>query len=168
MRGLTLWVALHVVAAIAGSSQRAAAPVPAGFSGWPAELEGRPLTALPLTVREVELARGFPGRVGRFTDGASEIVLRWVAAPTRQLHPVADCLRATGWTVEPGPLRVDAHGRSWGTARARRGGLKLEVAERIAGADGSTFPDASSWYWATLTGRTRGPWWAVTDAYCVK
>src|SRR5581483_5243587 len=121
MRAVKLWLAAHLVAAIAGSSHHAAPPPPAGFPGWPAALEGRALTPLPLTAREAELARGFPGRVGRFGDGEAEVILRWVATPTRQLHPAADCLRGSGWSVEPGPLRVDARGHAWGTVRARRG-----------------------------------------------
>ena len=165
MRALTLFCAAHLLAAVAGWSPAAVRRAgPDGFPGWPAELDGRPLGALALTEREAELARDFPGRVGRFTDGTAEVVLRWVRTPTRQLHPAADCLRGAGWAVAPGPVRVDARGRAWGSTCATRGGVALEITERIADAAGQSWPDASSWYWASLLGRTRGPWWAISVA----
>src|SRR5262245_24389500 len=52
------------------------------FGGWPTHYEGLALTELPLTQREVAFTRDFPGRVGRFTDGRREIIVRWVNAPT--------------------------------------------------------------------------------------
>ncbi len=67
-----------------------AAPVAEGnFPGWPTQYEGRALTELPLTQRELAFVRDFPGRVGRFSDGRREIIIRWVGAPTRRLHPAA-------------------------------------------------------------------------------
>jgi hypothetical protein len=89
---------------LAGSSERPAVTVD-GFPGWPSTFEGRPLTSLPLTRRDELLARDFPGRIARFTDGRSEIVLRWVMGATRQLHPVADCFRGIGWRVAKGAMR---------------------------------------------------------------
>src|SRR5262245_13037243 len=49
----------------------------AAFPGWPAQLEGRNLTQLPLSPREERFAADFPGRVARFTDGHREIIIRW-------------------------------------------------------------------------------------------
>ena len=57
------------------------------FPGWPTHYEGRALTELPLTQRELAFVHDFPGRVGRFSDGRREIIIRRLGAPTRRLHP---------------------------------------------------------------------------------
>ena len=55
----------------------------------------------------------------------------------------------------------------------RRGGEALTVVEQIREAGGvhqspgcgvspQSWSDVSSWYWAALLGRTRGPWWAIS------
>ena len=41
-------------------------------------------------------------------------------------------------------------------------GERLRVCERIEGADGAAFVDASAWFWAAASGRSIGPWRAVT------
>jgi hypothetical protein len=38
------------------------------------------------------------------------------------------------------------------------------VCERIVDAKGEAFTDTSHWYWASLLGRSAGPWQAVTTA----
>ena len=40
----------------------------------------------------------------------------------------------------------------------------MRVCERIVDAQGRTFTDASSWYWAALLQQSRGPWTALTVA----
>jgi hypothetical protein len=45
---------------------------------------------------------------------------------------------------------------------ARQGGTALRVCEQIEDAAGQRFADTSAWYWAATTGRSRGPWRAVT------
>lgn len=164
MRALTVFVVAHLAALIAGYSGPTRPAEVTGFTGWPAELDGRPLMEVPLTEREAAMAADFPGRVGRFTDGTHEIVLRWIRFPTRRLHPASDCLRASGWSVTPGPIRVDRLGRQWGAVTASRGVETLELTERIADAAGASYPDASTWYWAALLGKSRGPWWAISEA----
>ncbi|MGE5605927.1 MAG: hypothetical protein ACM3YE_09570, partial [Bacteroidota bacterium] len=57
------------------------------FPGWPRHFEGKPLNQLPLTNREREFAKDFPGCIGRFTDGNRELIIRWVTRDTRKLHP---------------------------------------------------------------------------------
>lgn len=61
-----------------------AAPAGDAFPGWPTQFENRPLIALPLSALEESLQKDFPGRVGRFTDGRREIILRWVTRETQQ------------------------------------------------------------------------------------
>src|SRR5262245_8115155 len=65
----------------------------AAFPGWPAKFEGRDLKPLPLSSREERFVADFPGRVGRFTNGKREIIIRWVARETRALHPASDCFK---------------------------------------------------------------------------
>ncbi len=142
-----------------------------GFPGWPETFEGRPLRPLPLAEGERRFLGGFPGRAGKFTDGEREILLRWVAEPSRRLHPSADCLRGAGASVRPLPAWRDRQGRLWGCQEMTRDGRRYRVRERIiastcnAGDDTfAAWTDVSSWYWSALLGRTQGPWWAVTVA----
>jgi hypothetical protein len=145
------------------TSHPSAAAADAAFPGWPTTFDGRPLHARPLLPREQGFAAGFPGRIATFGDGRRLYVVRWVTRATRRLHPAADCFRGAGYTIEPRPLRRDAQGRAWGTFLAVRGHTRLLVRERIADAAGrEEFTDASSWYWAALLGKSRGPWWAWT------
>jgi hypothetical protein len=88
---LLLAAAVAALAPFATRSSGAVASAP--FPGWPTHYDGRALTELPLTPREAGFTQDFPGRVGRFSDGQREIIIRWVGAPTRRLHPAADCFR---------------------------------------------------------------------------
>jgi hypothetical protein len=159
-----LFVALCVVAALAPLAAPARQPLANGvFPGWPASFEGRPLTALPLSPIEERFQHNFPGRVGRFSDGRREIILRYVAQGTRKLHPASDCFKANGYALVPLPIAVLGDER-WSGFRATRGGVAMEVRERIVDSAGAQWSDVSAWYWAVQTGRTTGPWWAVTVA----
>ena len=134
------------------------------FSGWPTHYEGRPLTMLPLSERESAFAKDFPGRIGRFSDGQREIVMRYVAEPTRRLHPAADCLKAVGFSIAPAPVRRDASGTPMSCLKATRKGQSLHVCEIIRGEQGEHWPDVSAWYWSALFGHARGPWWSFVLA----
>lgn len=140
-----------------------AAPEPSGFPGWPERFAGRKLEPVALSEREARFFAGFPGRVGRFTDGSRQLVLRWVASPTRRLHPAADCYRGLGYAIRPLPAQKDGDGL-WGRFEARRGGEVLLVRERITDSAGRSWGEVSEWYWATLLKRTEAPWWAATIA----
>lgn len=161
--------ALIAALAAAALAPLAAGPAPApasadSFPGWPAEFEGRSLKPLPLADREEGFVRDFPGRVGRFSDGANEIVVRWVVEPTRKLHPSADCFRGLGFAIVPADSHRDALGRRWGAFLAVKGEQELLVRELIASPDGRSWSDASSWYWPAALGRASGPWLAYTVA----
>jgi hypothetical protein len=132
------------------------------LSGFPSEFEGRPLTELPLSGRDRRFADDFPGQVGRFTDGTRELILRHTARATRRLHPASDCLRASGYAIEPLPARPGAAGHVWGCFAARKQADALTVCEQIRDASGRSWPDPSSWYWPALTGASQGPWWSTT------
>lgn len=165
MRSLMI-VVIHLCAALlpftAGYSKQAA--MENSFPGWPSELSGRTLTPLPMTEQEQEFSQGFPGRIGRFSDGTREIIIRYVQQPTRLLHPSADCLRGSGFAISPRPVTRDNDGRLWGCALAERGNERYRVCEHLRDEEGNGWYDVSSWYWSTILKNSKGPWWAVTVA----
>lgn len=138
----------------------------AGFPGWPASFEGRKLTPLPLTPIETRFQQNFPGRVGRFSDGEREIVIRWVDRGTRKLHASSDCFKANGYELTMRPVKIIGDER-WSGFIASKGVQKLEVHERITDGQGGQWSDVSAWYWAAQLGQTKGPWWAITVAKSV-
>lgn len=133
------------------------------FPGWPAEFEGKPLTALPMTELEQRFNSDFPGKINRFTDGKREIIIRWVTEATRKLHPSSDCFQGLGYAVKPLPVHRDENGSLWSSFAATKGTDRLRVYERIHSDTSETWTDVSAWYWAALqTGS--GSWWAITIA----
>jgi hypothetical protein len=134
------------------------------FPGWPSAFEGRPLRQLPLSEREERFGAGFPGRIGRFTDGQRELIIRWVAAPTRQLHSAADCFQGLGYSTTPPAFWREADGNSWHRFTASRGAVSLTVREAITEGTAGRWTEVSQWYWEALLGQTQGPWWAITVA----
>lgn len=130
---------------------------------WPSQWEGRALQPLALSAVEHRFAQRFPGAIARFSDGERVLVLREVDAPTRMLHPAADCFRGLGHHIENTRLERDAQGRLWRSFEAAApDGQRLLVRERIEAPDGSSFTDASAWFWAASLGSSSGPWRAVT------
>lgn len=168
MRGLTLYVASCAVAAVVSYLpwQPAFRDEPKDFPGWPSEYQGRVLRSLPMSQREKGFEAQFPGKMGKFTDGRRVILLRWVTQPTRKLHPASDCFRAVGYRIRPTALKVGLDGKAWGCFQGTRGDEQLIVRERIQDGAGGSWADVSSWYWASVLGRTSGPWWAVTLVDC--
>ena len=154
-----------LVAALAQLLPGAAVPLPKtdAFPGWPTQFEGRPLTALALTPVETRFQQSFPGRVGRFTDGQREIIIRWVGQGTRKLHASGDCFKAIGYQLTAQPVSMVGQQR-WSGFTAVREGERFAVRERIHDGDGGQWSDVSAWYWAVQLGRTSGPWWAFTVA----
>ena len=134
-----------------------------GFPGWPAEFEQRLLHELPLSDADARFGAGFPGKIGRFTDGERELILRWVTAGTRKLHSSADCFRGLGYEVEFAPALLDGKGSRWSCFTAIRGPHRLRVRERITSSDGlESWTDVSAWFWITLLHHSSGPWMAIT------
>jgi exosortase/archaeosortase family protein len=138
--------------------------VVAGFPGWPSHFESNRLVPLPLTEVERQFQKGFPGKIGRFSDGHRQVVLRWIGKETRQLHPSSDCFRGSGYAITALPLVVDACGRRWESFRAESLTNSLIVREIICDHNGHSWTDTSQWYWSALLGKTTGPWWAYTVA----
>lgn len=136
----------------------------AGFPGFPTSLGGHPLTALPLGPAEARAARGLPGRVGRFGWRGGELVLVWVARPTRALHPARDCYRALGASAEALPPDQDEVGRPRGRLRIRPRGATGPghlAYEQVVDASGEGYDDVGRWIWAAMAGSSPGPWWAL-------
>jgi hypothetical protein len=165
MAGMFMMAALG--AALAPFLQTEDAPRPDaadGFPGWPKEHEGRALAEAPLTAREAEFVRGFPGRIGRFSDGKRELIIRWAREPTRRLHPAADCFRGAGYAVTPAPVERNNAGVLMGCFDAENGGGRLHVCEYVTGAGGQTWADVSAWYWSALFRPDGRGWWSYVVA----
>jgi hypothetical protein len=139
-------------------------PADAAVPAWPHEFDGKPLMAVDLTDEERRWIGGFPGSVGRFTDGERELLMRWVTRPTRRLHPAEDCYRGWGFEVSQSRVRADRDGSHWRCFTATRDGAAREVCEQIRDPEGGFFTDVSSWYWASSFGRSQGPWLAISVA----
>lgn len=133
------------------------------FPGWPAQFDGKSLSVLSLNEMEQKFATDFPGRIGRFTDGSREIIVRWVTEGTRKMHPASDCFQGLGYTVKPLPLRRDQNGVLWSSFSASKRSQELLVYERIYSDSGQTWTDVSSWYWSAIR-QESGSWWAITVA----
>jgi hypothetical protein len=143
---------------------RASPPVNAAALEWPRELDGRPLRPQALGPVEQRFAARFPGAIGRFDDGRRVVILRHVTAPTRMLHPAADCFRGLGYRIADERLERTADATLQRCFVAARAGTRLRVCETIRDADGRVYTDASSWFWAAALARSRGPWLATTTA----
>ena len=176
-----LWAALLPLCALWGVTQavatrpdaapgddQASAQTPRRASGRAAELptdwNGAALRPLALSEVEQRFAARFPGSVARMTDGTQVLVLRTVNQPTRMLHPATDCYRGLGYRIQGEQLEQQADQHRWRCFVAERAGQRLRVCERIEDAQGQGFTDASAWYWASVAGRSSGPWKALTVA----
>lgn len=131
---------------------------------WPTRFQGASIYRLDLTDQERGFTRNFPGQIARFSDGYREIIMRHIQRPTRQLHPAADCLRGSGYSVEPQPISRDGDNGLWGCVLARYSNKTLRICERIHDQYGNSWYDVSSWYWSAILHNNNGPWTAVTVA----
>jgi hypothetical protein len=166
-RGSLFYIAVCATAALlpflAARSESSTSTGAVAFPGWPAEFQGKPLTALPMTELEQRFNSDFPGKINRFTDGKREIIIRWVTEATRKLHPSSDCFQGLGYTVKPLPVHRDERGSLWSSFTAAKGNDRLHVYERIHSDSGETWTDVSAWYWAALRTDSKS-WWAITIA----
>jgi hypothetical protein len=160
-----LFAALVAAAAVLPLSAREgkSATAAAVFPGWPAEYEGRAIKALLPAPDDAWLARAFPGRIARFSDGERQIVLRWVAGPTRLLHPAAQCFRAAGYNISTAPMRGASDGAAMACFRASKDGKELLACERVFDGRGNSWPDVSAWYWHAVLNRASSGYWAVLE-----
>ncbi|MEJ8857156.1 hypothetical protein WKW79_21440 [Variovorax robiniae] len=165
---MVLCVAWSAATALQAPPASARAPQ-AASRPWPETWDGARLHLIALSEVEQRFAERFPGSIARMTDGEQTLVLREVRTPTRMLHPAADCYRALGYRIEQARLERDPRERLWRCFVAdRAGGPRLRVCERIVDAGGNAFTDTSAWYWAAASGKSAGPWQAVTTARAVE
>lgn len=159
-----LFLILSLAAAVAPIAWKADSPAPivSAFPGWPSHFEGRKLEPLALTKEEENFATTFPGRMARFFDGARHLLLRWVPAPDRRVHPAVECFLAWGYLIEPLPPRKDGQDRIWGSWRMTQGGNESVVTEIVIGPDGRCWSDISAWYWDALFAESQSGWLIVT------
>lgn len=148
----------------------AQASMPIPKCGWPDTFAGEALRPVALTVRQAELAAGFPGEIKVFLAGHQTVIYRCITQATRQLHPAADCYRAGGYEIKYLPAYTDHQGLRWGACEASRGAERMQIHERIFDNRDHSWTDVSTWYWAALMGRTTGPWWSIVtvDSVAVK
>src|SRR5215475_8286499 len=161
------FVATAIVSAVLPLQDKtlgATGPAHAGFPGWPTHYDGHALKEMPLTRRELAFVEDFPGRVGRFTDGQREIIIRWIGAPTRKLHSAADCFRGSGYTITPIAARKGSDGTTMGCFRATLRGTSMTVCEVIRDERGGSWSDASAWYWDGMLRSSAPPWWSFVVA----
>lgn len=168
MRRSYYLIACAIAAVMPFVSARVETPVTdattTAFPGWPSTFAGKTLTPLPLSEKEQNFARGFPGRIARFNDGEREIIIRWATEPTRMMHPASDCFQGLGYTVKPLAAHRDESGSLWASFAATKENERLVVFERIHSDSGETWTDVSSWYWSALRHEGSGSWWAITVA----
>jgi exosortase/archaeosortase family protein len=135
---------------------------------WPTTYEGQKLRPLPLTGSELEFARNFPGSIAVFQTDKQTIIIRRVRQATRQLHPAADCYRASGFTITNPRRETDRAGTAWNVLLAQKSARHLQVRERIYDENGQNYTDISQWYWAALWGQSKGPWWSITTVTALR
>lgn len=133
------------------------------FPGWPAQYDGAGYQPVPPSKADIAFYQEFPGKIQCVSQGQRRVIMRWVAKPTRQLHPSSDCFRGLGYQINWQPLVTDATGvrRSWFIAE--KDGKRFSVKERIYDKGGKNWTDISSWYWSALLGKTKGPWWSDVE-----
>lgn len=131
-------------------------------TNWPTVYEGEKLRPVPLSGSEEAFAKNFPGTIAVFQTDKQTIIFRRVNQATRQLHPAADCYRASGFKIINLPRQRDQAGNNWNVLLAQKKTRQLLISERIYDDSGQNYTDVSQWYWAAFWGQTRGPWWSIT------
>lgn len=161
-RPLPALLAALLIAAAAPLLPKASLPQARGaaFGGWPRMLDGEPLRRIAAGPQDEWFARDFPGKVARFATGGRQVVIRWVNAPTRRLHPASHCFQGAGYQLSPLPMQQGTNGALMSCFSARKDGEAFRVCEQLRGANGETWPDVSSWYWSALRAPAGSGWWS--------
>jgi exosortase/archaeosortase family protein len=131
---------------------------------WPEVFEGRPLMPVAAGDGRAGFVSGFSGETRVFEQPGRVVIVRWLKAASRGVHPAADCFRARGYGVGAGGLVRDDAGGRWSEFVAERGEERWKVRERWRDGFGNVWTDVSAWWWAAQGAGARGPWWAETVA----
>ncbi|HLU48003.1 MAG TPA: archaeosortase/exosortase family protein, partial [Planctomycetota bacterium] len=150
-------VAIQLAFPSGGPTSSAPAPE---FPGWPERLRDVSLEPVPLDEKERIFAADFPGRMARFRAGEAQVVLRWVTAVTRAVHPADVCYLAHGYAISRRSILQEPDGSTWAFFVAEKGDVRHLVRERIRDDDGRQWTDLSSWLWQATLGSLEGPWWS--------
>lgn len=135
------------------------------FENWPQNYEGQSLTLLPLSAKEQQFSKGFPGKIGRFSDGRREIIMRQVSESTRKLHPASDCFKAIGYHIKPIAIEQNKQGVNMGCFLASKQSSILHVCEYITNhSKTKSWSDVSSWYWDVFFNKDDSLWWSYVIA----
>lgn len=78
-----------------------------------------------------------------------------------RVHSALNCLRASGWIIEPAEALSGKDG-NWSRFVARRGATRLRVREQCRDAAGRVWPDVGAWFWSAWIGTGISPWQVVT------
>jgi exosortase/archaeosortase family protein len=163
--GWIVWVLLAAVLAAAPVWRAETVEEARVFPGWPDQFEGKPWEPVGPGGAEAEFASGFSGETQVFRQGERLVILRWIRAASRGVHPAADCFRARGYRVAASTLVLDEAGVRWSEFVAERGGERWRVRERWRDERGESWTDVSAWWWAAQAAGAHGPWWAETVAW---
>jgi len=150
------------LASIAPLLPRMPGPAAGGsaFTAWPRTFDGVPLARMAPAAQDTWFARDFPGKVARFSAGGRQVVIRWVNAPTRRLHPASHCFEGAGYAISPIPMQRSAGGALMSCFSARKTGERLRVCEQLRDDGGHSWPDVSAWYWGALAAPAGASWWS--------
>lgn len=124
---------------------------------WPKKWKGEWLEPMPLSRAEREFAKNFPGKIGVFQAGHRTIILKQIEKPTRKLHSIVDCLKASGNQVTRiGPGKYVATGVTGSQY------IEETIFKDCLGNE-TKWTDVSEWFWNTSTARKAGCWIALVE-----
>jgi hypothetical protein len=126
------------------------------------EFEGQALRPTAPDALERRFALMGKAQVQQYASRDATLLVRTVHSVSRSLHPAADCYRAIGYSLSEIKLR-QRKDATWLCFVASKNGSREQICERVESlADGSSFTDTSSWFWAAALGKSKGPWRAIT------
>ncbi len=131
------------------------------FKAWNKVFDGKELKELPLTNNEKYFLKDFPGNISKFTDGKSNIIMRYVETTTRKLHSSSDCYKGIGYKIKYEPIEIDQNGIKWSSFIAIKEKERLKIRERIFN-DKNNWTDVSSWYWENVFKSENKSYTAIT------
>lgn len=154
---LLLAVSLGPIFAMTKIARAQDVPSPSAPVAWPQKWKGEWLEPMPLSRAEREFAKNFPGKIGVFQAGQRTVILKQIEKPTRKLHSITDCLKATGNQVTPmGP------GKYVSTGATGSQSIEETIFKHYPGHE-TRWTDVSEWFWSASRASASGPWIVVVE-----